>query len=97
MHARITINFPKDRSVHSHHISGGRIILEIRRGMDDFRPACLSVARARFRDYTYHVYRAKIPEKQRVGRKPNEKKAEVTQLCLMVLIMQRIHRWPSVT
>ena len=34
----------------------------------------------------------KFRKEQRVGRKPNEKKAEVTQLCLMVLIMQRIHR-----
>ena len=67
MHARITIIFPKDRSVHSHHISVGRTILEIRREMDNLRPDCQAWPRARLRDYTEYVYRAEIPERA-VGR-----------------------------
>lgn len=37
--------FPKDKSVHSHHFSAGRTILEIRRGVDYFRPACSGLAK----------------------------------------------------
>lgn len=37
--------FPKDKSVHSHHFSAGRTILEIRWGVDYFRPACSGLAK----------------------------------------------------